>query len=66
MKVTADQSRCCSSGQCVLTAPSVFDQSDDDGLVQVLEHHPGPALAAEVRLAAALCPGQAITAAELP
>ncbi|WP_344466059.1 ferredoxin [Kitasatospora kazusensis] len=62
--MSVDQDRCCSSGQCVLTAPTVFDQSDEDGYVQLLQARPGPALAAEVRLAAALCPGRAITVSE--
>ncbi|GAA2835567.1 ferredoxin [Kitasatospora paracochleata] len=61
MKVTVDQDRCCGSGQCVLTAPEVFDQSDDDGLVRLLHPGPPPEQYASVRLAAALCPGNAIT-----
>lgn len=64
MQVSVDQDRCCSSGQCVLAAPDVFDQNDDDGLVTLLLHRPGTGLAADVRLAAALCPGGAITVAE--
>ncbi|MFB9368507.1 ferredoxin [Kitasatospora sp. NPDC001664] len=61
MQVTVDQDRCCGSGQCVLTAPAVFDQSEDDGLVELLDPAPGPAERPAVRLAAALCPGGAIT-----
>jgi ferredoxin len=61
MQVTVDQDRCCGSGQCVLTAPEVFDQSEDDGLVRLLPERPDPAGQAAVRLAAALCPGGAIT-----
>ncbi|WP_371477244.1 ferredoxin [Kitasatospora sp. NBC_00315] len=61
MQVNVDQDRCCSSGQCVLAAPEVFDQSDDDGLVRLRQPSPGPDLAADVRLAAALCPGGAIS-----
>lgn len=64
MQVTVDQDRCCGAGQCVLTAPSAFDQSEDDGLVRLLRPHPGPALHADVRLAAALCPGNAIAVHE--
>jgi ferredoxin len=64
MHVTVDQDRCCSSGQCVLTAPEVFDQSEDDGTVLVLQTDPGPALQAKVRTAAALCPSSAITLTE--
>ncbi|MFJ9518418.1 ferredoxin [Kitasatospora sp. NPDC101801] len=66
MQVTIDQDRCCGSGQCVLTAPGVFDQSEDDGLVRLLDPNPGPASAPDVRLAAALCPGGAITLAGRP
>lgn len=64
MLVSVDQDRCCSSGQCVMTAPAVFDQSDRDGLVHLLQDRPAPALAPDVRLAAALCPGRAITVDE--
>ncbi|MGK4585690.1 ferredoxin [Kitasatospora sp. HPMI-4] len=64
MKVTIDQDRCCGAGQCVLTAPTVFDQSEDDGLVQLLTDRPDPSVHAEVRLAAALCPANVITVHE--
>ncbi|MFI5533045.1 ferredoxin [Kitasatospora sp. NPDC051853] len=66
MQVTVDQDRCCGSGQCVLTAPAVFDQSEDDGLVRVLDPEPGPAELPAVRLATALCPGGAISLTEAP
>lgn len=36
MRITADTSVCVSAGMCALTAPGVFDQGDDDGLVVVL------------------------------
>ncbi|MFC9324356.1 ferredoxin [Kitasatospora sp. NPDC057015] len=64
MQVILDQDRCCSSGQCVLTAPEVFEQSDDDGLVVLRREQPDPARYPDVRLAAALCPGGAITVRE--
>ncbi|MGW1071173.1 ferredoxin [Streptomyces sp. NPDC002537] len=59
MRFTADNGRCVGAGQCVLTAPEVFDQ-DEDGLVTVLAA-PGTGQEAKVRLAAGLCPSQAIT-----
>ncbi|GAA1222836.1 ferredoxin [Kitasatospora nipponensis] len=65
MHVTVDQDRCCSSGQCVLTAPAVFDQSEEDGLVLLLQDRPAPALFPQLRTAAALCPGGAITVREV-
>ncbi|WP_407639420.1 ferredoxin [Kitasatospora azatica] len=63
--MTVDQDRCCSSGQCVLTAPTVFDQSEEDGLVVLLQDRPDASLAPQLRTAAALCPGGAISLAEV-
>ena len=60
MKVTVDTGKCISSGQCVLTAPGVFDQRDEDGLVVLLTPSPPAELAGDVRQAAALCPALAI------
>jgi ferredoxin len=61
MKVTVDQSKCVASGQCVLTAPDVFDQRDEDGIVVLLHPSPPTELAENVKQAAALCPALAIT-----
>jgi ferredoxin len=60
MKVTVDQDKCVSSGQCALNATDVFDQRDDDGVVVLLNDHPGSEQAANVRNAAAACPALAI------
>lgn len=60
MRVTVDQARCVSSGQCVLNAMDVFDQRDDDGVVELLRPEPGPEHADETRKAAAACPALAI------
>lgn len=60
MKVTVDQDRCVSSGMCVMNASDVFDQRDDDGVVELLVEHPGPDQAEEARKAAAACPALAI------
>lgn len=35
MRISVDKDRCIGAGQCVLSAPDVFDQADD-GLVVVL------------------------------
>jgi ferredoxin len=64
MRVHADRDRCVSSGQCVMTAPDVFDQSEDDGVVSLKTDAPPAELAADVRQAAAMCPAMAITLAE--
>ena len=52
MKVTVDQDKCVSSGQCVLNAGDVFDQRDDDGVVVLLVEHPDPDQADGARQAA--------------
>ena len=61
MKVMIDTDKCISAGQCVLTAPEVFDQRDEDGLVVLLTPSPPAELADGVKRAAALCPALAIT-----
>lgn len=60
VNVTVDQDRCVSSGMCVMNAPEVFDQRDDDGVVELLAARPGPDHAEETRKAAAACPALAI------
>ena len=60
MRVTVDQDKCVASGQCVLNAIEVFDQRDDDGVVELLNPEPGPGYAQETRNAAAACPAMAI------
>ena len=61
MKVSANQDRCCSSGLCVMTAPAVFDQREEDGVVVVLAVSPPPADHALVREAMVACPTGAIS-----
>ena len=36
VRIIADRNRCVGAGQCVLSAPDVFDQSDEDGRVVIL------------------------------
>ena len=60
MKITVDQDKCVSSGQCVLNAMEVFDQRDEDGVVELLEPEPGPDQSDNARRAAAACPALAI------
>ncbi|MER7620209.1 ferredoxin [Streptomyces sp. NPDC126503] len=38
--VRVDRERCVGSGMCALTAPTVFDQDDDEGLVLLLTPPP--------------------------
>ena len=60
MKLSINQSRCIGAGQCVLKAPMVFDQQEEDGLVILLQEHPGPEYEAAARVAARLCPASVI------
>jgi ferredoxin len=61
MKVTVDTEKCIASGQCVLAAPEVFDQRDEDGIAVLLTPNPPAAFSEDVRRAATLCPAWAIT-----
>ncbi|WP_405824915.1 ferredoxin [Streptomyces sp. NBC_01390] len=60
MRVRVDQDKCCGAGSCVLSAPEVFDQDDEDGLVLLLDPHPPADLHEAVREAAAVCPAEVI------
>lgn len=60
MKVFVDQEKCCGAGSCVLLAPDVFDQRDDDGIVVLLDAQPAADVHGAVREAANVCPGVAI------
>jgi ferredoxin len=44
----------------VMNAGDVFDQRDDDGVVELLVDEPGPDQAEETRKAVAACPALAI------
>jgi ferredoxin len=59
VRVVADRDVCIGAGICVLTAPAVFDQTDD-GLVDVLVEAPDEADEAAVRAAVTLCPSGAL------
>jgi ferredoxin len=58
MEIKVDVDRCISGGQCVVSAPDLFDQ-DDDGIV-VLLGQPGPQQQEDAREAARMCPASAI------
>ncbi|MEV7211876.1 ferredoxin [Kitasatospora cineracea] len=60
MLVHVEPDRCCGSGQCVLAAPEVFDQNEQDGTVVLLQASPPADLVREVADAVAACPGGAI------
>ena len=64
MKIIVDASRCIAAGQCVLKAPTVFDQDQDEGTVILLTEIPARENQEDARLAARVCPAQAITIVE--
>jgi ferredoxin len=60
MYVTVDEVKCVGAGQCVMAAPGVFDQRDDDGIVVLLNASPDTSEFDAVREAVVLCPSAAI------
>ena len=61
MRIHIEESRCIAAGQCVLNAPELFSQRDEDGIVELLVANPPETQHPAARLAAQLCPAQAIT-----
>jgi ferredoxin len=55
-----DEDKCVAAGQCVLVAPEVFDQRDEDGIVVLLDESPPETESANVHDAIELCPARAI------
>ncbi|NLU69148.1 ferredoxin [Streptomyces sp. HNM0574] len=64
MQITLDADKCCAAGQCVLVAPEVFDQREEDGVVELLDAAPPAEQHDAVREAAALCPAAVIEVRE--
>ncbi len=60
IRVLVDMDVCQNHGQCVFSAPQVFELDDDGDLVQ-LQEEVGEDLRAAVEEAADVCPVQAIT-----
>lgn len=63
-RVSVDRDKCIGSAHCMQRVAAVFDQSDDDGLVVLLDAAPAPELHEAVREAALGCPSGAITVSE--
>ncbi|MFD2763015.1 ferredoxin [Micromonospora eburnea] len=66
VRVRVNRERCCGSGNCVVTAPEIFDQDDEVGLVLLRVAEPPPDVADRVRQAVDLCPAGAISLDEPP
>ena len=60
MRIDADAGRCVGAGQCVLSAPEIFDQ-DDNAIVVVVADAPGESARVVAAQAADRCPSGAIT-----
>lgn len=63
MNIVVDQDKCCGAGSCVLLAPDVFDQRDEDGIVVLLDAEPPNELHGAVQEAVDMCPAGAIRVA---
>jgi ferredoxin len=64
MRIIVDTEKCVAAGQCVIEAPEVFDQRDEDGVVILLNESPAEDQLEAVRRAAELCPALAIVVVE--
>jgi ferredoxin len=62
VKVTVDPKLCQGYGNCIKTAPEVFELDDATGLSRVILPDPPPELHAAVAEAVRTCPMQAIEA----
>ncbi|MFD6064039.1 ferredoxin [Rhodococcus wratislaviensis] len=60
MQVEVDVPKCVASGQCVMLAPDVFDQRDEDGMVVLLDANPDESQRGVVEESATVCPAAAI------
>ncbi|WP_414711119.1 ferredoxin [Pseudonocardia sp.] len=60
IEVSVDRDSCVGAGQCVLSAPAVFDQ-DEDGLVELTNPRPPAEQERAVSAAARLCPARVIS-----
>jgi ferredoxin len=63
MRIDADRDVCISAGNCVMSAPAVFDQ-DDDGIVVLLTDPVPDAERDRAREAVKLCPSTALRVAQ--
>ncbi|NYT83866.1 ferredoxin [Alcaligenaceae bacterium] len=60
MKILVHEEKCCGAGLCVMNAPQVFDQREEDGIVVLLTDNPPQDELENVRRACRICPAAAI------
>lgn len=61
MLIRINKDKCIGAGNCVMVAPTVFTQDEDDGRVILLDPNPSEDLAAEVAEAIEICPAKVIS-----
>jgi ferredoxin len=60
MRVIVDPDVCAAHGDCVVTAPEIFDLGDDDDIVTVINPEPDEELRSKAERAVDDCPVSAI------
>ncbi|MFE9975646.1 ferredoxin [Streptomyces hirsutus] len=61
MRITVDISRCEAHGECVVTAPEVFDLDEEGVVVRLIDASPGEEQREKVERAVRFCPTKALT-----
>jgi ferredoxin len=64
LKIIADENMCIGAGACVIAAPGIFDQREDNGIVILLVEEPAPEQLEAVRSAVRQCPSAALSLEE--
>jgi ferredoxin len=64
LNVVVAHHKCTSAGQCLLSAPNVFDQSEENGTIVLLDAHPPESERGRVLDAIHRCPASVISLAE--
>jgi ferredoxin len=66
LEIKIDRERCFGSGECVMSAPAIFDIGDDDTSTVVTDGPPWPVPDQLLREIASHCPSHAISLVALP
>ena len=61
MRIELDPNLCQAYGNCLLSAPEVFELTQHDRVARILQEQPDEPLRAQVEEAVASCPVQALT-----
>lgn len=64
MRIQLDPDICFGGGFCILAAPQIFEQDQDDGIAVVLHDQPRAAQESAVREAVLGCPSGALSIVE--